>query len=254
MTVAAVTIAGVDGCAGGWVAAVLAPDAGEPEIAVHRRFADLLEFLPADAIIAVDMPIGLPERCGPGGRGPEALVRPFLGQRQSSVFSIPSRAAVEATEGIYRDRAQWYEDHGRASAVARQTSDPPRGVSVQAYGIFARIRELDALLCADAILCDRIVEAHPELAFWRMNGRQALSLPKKVKGAVHQPGMEERRRLLAMEGLSWPGPPPRGAGADDVLDALAVLTVARRHATGEAVSYPSPPLRDAHGLPIAIHV
>ena len=40
------------------------------------------------------MPIGLPDRVGPGGRGPERAVRPLLGERQSSVFSVPSRAAV----------------------------------------------------------------------------------------------------------------------------------------------------------------
>jgi predicted RNase H-like nuclease len=57
-------------------------------------FTALLQSLADDAVIAVDMPIGLPDFTARGGRGPETLVRPLLGERQSSVFSIPSRAAV----------------------------------------------------------------------------------------------------------------------------------------------------------------
>ena len=92
MTPLPVAIAGVDGCKRGWVAAIQRPTR-EPEAIVHETFAALLESLPDDAIVAVDMPIGLPERTGPGGRGPERLVREHLGKRRPSVFSVPSRAA-----------------------------------------------------------------------------------------------------------------------------------------------------------------
>ena len=88
-------LAGVDGCKAGWVAAI--ERAGcEPVLAVFASFAGLMETLGPHAIVAVDMPIGLPERIGRGGRGPEQAIRPHLGARQSSVFSIPSRAAVYA--------------------------------------------------------------------------------------------------------------------------------------------------------------
>ncbi|WP_246658873.1 DUF429 domain-containing protein [Mesorhizobium sp. J18] len=49
-------------------------------------------------MLAVDMPIGLPERTGKGGRGPENLVRLHLDERQSSVFSI-RRAAPSMPSG-----------------------------------------------------------------------------------------------------------------------------------------------------------
>ncbi|MGO4840025.1 DUF429 domain-containing protein, partial [Rhizobiaceae sp. 2RAB30] len=89
------TVAGVDGCKAGWVAVIRAP--GQAAYAcVVGSFAALVEMLPGDAVIAVDMPIGLPDISSHGGRGPETLVRRFLGARQSSVFSIPSRAAVYA--------------------------------------------------------------------------------------------------------------------------------------------------------------
>ena len=67
------------------------------------------------------MPIGLPARIGPGGRGPERAVRPLLGGRQSSVFPVPSREAIYAP--TYRD----------ACRVALLTSDPPRSVQVTTF-------------------------------------------------------------------------------------------------------------------------
>lgn len=247
-------VAGVDGCKAGWIAVFRRPDAAV-EARVFARIADLFDLLPADAAIAVDMPIGLPERTGHGGRGPEALVRRLLGARQSSVFSIPSRAAVYAVEEDFTSLERWYEAHRLASAMARATSNPPRAVSIQAFGIFPRICELDELLRARPDLLGRVVESHPEAAFWRLAGCQAMSTPKKVKGQVNPAGMEERKTLLAACGHDrafLDRPPPRGAAADDFLDASAMMLVAERFSRGEAVSFPDPPGRDAHGLPIAI--
>lgn len=246
--------AGADGCKAGWVA-VMRAAGEEPRRQVFATFAALLDALPADAAVAVDMPIGLPERAGPGGRGPETLVRRHLGERQSSVFSIPSRAAVHAEPGPFASVEDWYAAHRRASAVARETSDPPRGVSIQAFGIFSKIREIDALMIARPELRSRVKESHPEAAFWRLNGEKAMSLPKKVKGRVNPTGMEERRALLALRGLPrsfLDQPPPRGAAEDDFLDACAMLLVAERFARGEAVSFPEEPPTDGHGIPIAI--
>jgi predicted RNase H-like nuclease len=253
MTVAA----GVDGCRAGWIVAF--DQAGEqPEIAIFRRFADLVDHLPADAVIAVDMPIGLPDHCS-GGRGPEKLVRPLLGMRQSSAFSIPSRAAVYAADGSPSHASGnddgWVAAHRQASAAARRTSTPPRGVSIQAFGLFAKIRELDALLREHRGLHGRVIESHPELCFWRLNGRRPLLQPKKVKGRVHTPGMEERRALLRECGIGedvFRAALPRGAGEDDLLDALAVLTAARSRIAGKCIRFPDPPPCDARGLPICI--
>ncbi|MGO4834385.1 DUF429 domain-containing protein, partial [Rhizobiaceae sp. 2RAB30] len=150
---------------------------------------------------------------------------------------------------------RWYEAHRLASDIARQTSDPPRGVSIQAFGIFSKIRELDRLLTGRQELHGRIIESHPEAAFWRLNGGTAMALPKKIKGRVNPAGMEERKGLLARSGHDrafLDGPPPRGAAEDDFLDAAAVMLVAERHARGEAVSFPDPPGIDGLGNPVAI--
>jgi predicted RNase H-like nuclease len=169
-------------------------------------------------------------------------VRRLLGQRQSSVFSVPSRAAIEA--GEYRD----------ACRLALATSDPPRAVSKQLFMIAPKIREVDALLRGKRALIGRVFEVHPEVAFWRLNGERALAEPKKVKGRPYEPGLALRRELLTSAGI--PGEALAavltGAGADDVLDALAGAVVARRLHAGTARSFPDPPPRDAFGLPMAI--
>lgn len=188
----------------------------------------------------MDIPIGLPDRGGVGGRAAENVVRPLLGARRSAVFSVPSRAAVYA--GSY----------GEACALAFATSDPPRKVSRQLFMIAPKIREVDTALRADGALARRTFEVHPELAFWRLNGGRALGEPKKVKDRPWPPGLALRRDLLAAEGLVAPETALPGAGADDVLDALACAAIARRIHAGVARPFPNPPPCDGYGLPMAI--
>lgn len=92
-------IAGVDGCRGGWIAALRAIGGeGSTRIVIVERFAELLAVEPALQAIAVDMPIGLPDRIAGPGRVAEQAARAGLGARQSSLFAIPARAAVEAMD------------------------------------------------------------------------------------------------------------------------------------------------------------
>ena len=123
------------------------------------------------------------------------------------------------------------------------------------FNIAPKIREVDAALRADSAIVRRVFEVHPELAFWRMNGERALDQPKKVRGRCHEPGLALRRALLIAGGLPAEvvnGTAPKGAGPDDLLDALACLWVARRLSDGTAQPFPDPPERDAYGLPMAI--
>lgn len=207
------------------------------------RFADIAAAPEQPAVIAIDMPIGLPERAGPGGRAAENAIRPLLGARQSSVFSVPSRAALET------------QDYREACEIALVTSDPQRKISKQLFMIAPKIREVDAALRADQALAARSYEVHPEAAFWRMNGERALSEPKKIKGKPYPPGLALRRDLLVTAGLSRAlveAAPPKGAAVDDLLDALACAVTARRIHAGLARPFPDPPPRDSHGLPMAI--
>jgi predicted RNase H-like nuclease len=238
-------LAGVDGCPAGWVVAFVRPAGSCARVDVVPRFADVVAAPEAPRIVAVDIPIGLPDCVGRGGRTAENAVRPLLGMRQSSVFSVPSRAALAAA------------DYREACRIALATSQPPRMISKQLFMLAPKIREVDVFLRSDANASARVFEVHPELAFWRLNGDRALVEPKKVKGRCYEPGLALRRRLLIDAGLPAAlveGTAPKGAGADDLLDAFACAAIARRIHTGVAQPFPTPPERDAFGLPMAIWV
>ena len=238
------TVAGVDGCRGGWLVALrsLSTPAGL-ELRLLHTFAEVIAMPEMPRIIAVDMPIGLPERIGAGGRGPDRLARAKLGARQSSVFAVPSRSAVMAA------------DYRAACDASLATSDPPRKISKQVFNLFPKIREIDRLITP--ALQDRVVECHPELAFWALNDRRPLLESKKVKSRAHPAGFDERRALLrsagyATERLAAHSFAKSDVGADDVLDAAINSWAAMRIALGVATRFPEHPERDARGLRIEI--
>ena len=237
-------VAGADGCPAGWIA-VFYP-VGQPEAAEWRifpSFADLLAFTEAFAAIAVDMPIGLPDIATTGGRAADRLARSVLGARQSSVFAVPARATIACT------------DYRAACATNLAHSDPPRKVAKQMFYLFDKIREIDAAMTP--ALQDRVVECHPEVAFWAINGRTALGEPKKRKSSPYPPGLDLRRNLLGRVGyaadfLAGPDCRRREAAPDDLLDACATAWTANRLANGTAERFPAKPARDSRGLRMEI--
>jgi predicted RNase H-like nuclease len=214
--------------------------AGPPEPSLSLA-PSLAPVVASGEYLAVDIPIGLPEWIEGPGRAAEQAVRPHLGERQSSVFSMPSRAAVHA---------QTYE---AACSAALATSDPPRKVSRQAFLLFPKVRELDALLTRANQA--RVFEVHAEMAFWRLNGQAPMATPKRVKGVPVRDGLSERIALIEAHGFP-PGwfddPRPPGLPLVDVVDAAAIALVARRCAAGTARPFPDPPDTDARGLRVAI--
>ena len=217
-------VVGVDGCRGGWLAAVCDDDC--VSWSWTRDVAALLA-LAADTV-AIDMPIGLPDR---GQRACDVAARELLGPRRATVFDAPLRGVLPLPS------------YAAARACLAEMGE--RSMSAQAYGIVPAVRALDeAVSAADDA---RVVEAHPELAFLRMTGRTLA--PKKTPG-----GAAERLEALA---ATWPeaaaiaAAAPRPAARDDALDALACAWVARRWVTGEAVVL-GDGLRDARGLPMRI--
>lgn len=229
-------VIGVDGCPGGWIAVRW----GET-LSHHlcRSFADVLAM--DAAAIAVDMPIGFPDG---SGRAAEREARARLGERQSSVFSVPSREAVMC------------EDYRAACAANLRNSDPPKKVAKQVFHIFPKMREIDALMTPD--LQSRVFEVHPELAFWAMNDGQPLPLPKKQKSRPHPPGLELRRALLQAAGFPLAALPPSAyrrsdVAADDLLDACACAWSAWRILEGRSLRFPADPPRDRRGLRMEIN-
>lgn len=208
-------VAGVDGCPGGWVGAVwdLSYGAGSVEWrALPLAFGPMLAALADCAVVAVDVPIGVPER---GRRACDLAAREVLGPLRSSVFVTPVRAVLDAA------------DYPTACAVGRDQEG--WAVSKQMWGIAARIADATDTVAA---LEDgaRVVEAHPEVSFLRMTGRV---LPPKRSA----PGLAERLLALAEHFGDVPKlltAAPRPANPDDALDALACAWTAARVLRGEA--------------------
>ena len=235
-------VAGLDGCRGAWAVALI--DLDDPARWRRTRVPrviDLLDGPEAPACIGIDVPIGLPDRVSGGGRSADRAARALLGAGRSSVFPVPPRPAVYAAS------------YDAAKALSRAGSAPPFAPSIQCWNILRYVREVDDLLRGHPDLAARLHEVHPEVAFFRLNGDRRLGAGKK--GPARAEGLAERRALLIAAGLpaalvgSRPQP---GVGADDHLDAMAALVVARDIAAGRAEPLPKVIERDSYGLPIVI--
>ncbi len=237
-------VAGVDGCRAGWVCVLRQVEPPFDERAfLAKNIQEVSTHPAAPSVIAVDIPIGFPERVVGAGRQCDCEVRKVLGKRASSVFAPPARAALREA------------DYRLACAAALAASDPARQISKQMFHLFPKIREVDGIMTPE--LQNRVYECHPEAAFWAMNGGAPLPEPKKLRNRMHAAGLDQRRALLAAQGFSEAflrETAFRGseAGPDDFLDACACAWTAARIYRGEAVRFPRKPPLDAHGLRMEI--
>jgi predicted RNase H-like nuclease len=220
-------VGGADGCRTGWVVCRRDAD-GALDIRVVKTLAEACEGL---SILAVDMPIGFVDVPRPP-RACEAEARKLLPGKASSVFPTPCRAALACTT------------HAEANATSRKLGI---GINQQTFHLFPKMREVDALLRGNRKLKRVVFEAHPELAFARMNGG------KPVLSKKRQPeGYAERLKLLARHGFRTRVERLSGAARDDILDAIAVCRTATLIARGEAKRLGPARQRDSCGLPMNI--
>ena len=274
---------GVDGCRAGWVTArCVVPEGAsaltEPIFSIERSFRALLEGLQGQrALVAVDIPIGLPHGGAPHGgrRRADRAARELLrSPRSSSVFSAPCRDTLAATS--YR----------HACELERAARGSGKGISRQTYGIISKIREVDDTVTPDhqVPLDDAgagvwVREVHPEVTFARLSpGQHGLKHPKRGCTACRNtpcadaderldllrrylPSFDptrERASLLrayrdAARGMDLPAVKGVPVGRDDVIDAVACLVSALRITKGQATTLPAgPPERDARGLRMEI--
>jgi len=225
-------ICGADGCKGGWVVVEENLDAREISWRVVPTLRDLATGKSPPQIITLDVPIGLPDK---GSRACDLEARKLLGPgRASSVFPAPIRPILQASS------------HAEASA-ARAAVEGKR-LSIQAWAIIPKVREVDDILRGDADLRARVREVHPEICFYFMAGRRPMQFKKKKRA-----GRDERRSLLVAEfgyvvDDALGDLRSLGCAADDLLDAFAALWTARRIAKGTALTLPALPPRDRYGL------
>ena len=230
-------IAGVDGCKGGWICISKNLLSGEISSEVFPSMATIFMEMAKPVVLAVDIPIGLPES---GSRQCDKLAREMLGSpRSSSVFPAPIRPAIKA-----RSRKE-------ADEITRSADG--RGVSAQAWGIYARIREVDEIVLVDPLARRFIYEVHPELSFMYWNEGSAIAESKKSYD-----GMATRSRLIYnhfgedVRSAIRQQHPQSLVLDDDVNDAFAALWTAERIYSGSVKLIPNPPELDSMGIEMAI--
>lgn len=222
-------VLGVDGCPGGWIAALV----GDAQLSWYL-LADASAVLALGdnagvAAIAIDIPMGLSDD---GPRACDRAARAALGQRGASVFPAPVRTVLTASS---------YADACALSRAARGVA-----VSRQSWFITAKVAQWDAVLTPARQR--QVVETHPELGFATLTG---TTLPPKRTPA----GRVARLAALAGWLPQLPGAlaaRPRPARTDDALDAVICAWTAYRWAVGDAVVLPANPPVDARGLAMRI--
>jgi predicted RNase H-like nuclease len=221
---------GVDACRRGWIA--IAVEDG----ITSAYFDEDIHALIAQAevggpisVVAVDMPIGLPDR---GYRQADVLARAAIGPLWPSVFMTPVREALLAV------------DHATASAISRELTG--YGISIQAFALKPKLLQVEQWARQTHV---RVVEIHPEVCFARLTGAPLTVRKSSWAGA------ERRRALLASAGITIAGDLGAAgaqAAVDDVLDAGAAAWAARQVLLGYARPIPDPPETFSDGWPCAI--
>lgn len=246
---------GVDGCPGGWISVRASLENPDFSVSLHRRFGDLMASLGTDAVVAVDIPIGL---TAAGPRACDREARLYLGfPRSASVFTAPIRPALRARS--------WEQACGIRERVDRKRYQR------QAYGIFGKVREVDTLLRAEPRWQKQVFEAHPEVTLAAMNHGLGMAHSKK-RAAGRKERLAVIERCLGLEAvkayeqacrkrragdcngqLNGAGMSARLVGRDDLIDALALVWAARRIASDEHRMLPEFEERDPMGLRMNIH-
>ena len=121
---------GVDGCRGGWIAAVL--NHGYLQFKKYDRIDKVIAEYPEFSAFLIDMAIGL--RNNPDEIRPDDAAKKELGEKAPSVFPIPSRLAV-------------YTDGEDAQKEANKKT-LGKSLAKQSIAIIPKIRELDEFLNA----------------------------------------------------------------------------------------------------------
>ena len=228
---------GIDGCKAGWFY-VGFDDKNQWRIGVIKHIEQIAIFIPASALILIDIPIGLT------GNTPkqrlcdiEARLR-LKPKRSASVFPVPSRVSLQANH------------YQQASNLNFQASG--RKLSKQSWNIMNKIKQVDGFLLKTKER-HKVREMHPELCFWALNHQQAMEHNKRT-----WQGFSEREKLLAVH-CEATGKivskalriyPRKDLARDDVLDALVGAVTARFNEN--LATLPETPERDAKDLPMEV--
>lgn len=213
-------IVGIDACKYGWC--VIGLIGNNMFWGCFKSIEKLIQKYPQLNRILIDIPIGLSSE--KFMRTVDAEARKFLTLRKSSIFSPPCREALFAV------------NYKNALIINKKIEG--KGISVQAYNIGEKIKEIDQWIDKNSSNVD-VFEAHPELCFKTLNADQDIRFSKHIKE-----GIEERKQIVfgydtnfedifenIMENYKRAEVKP-----DDILDAMALFLVNRNSKTLKIIS------------------
>ena len=228
---------GVDGCKTGWFYTAIDHE-NDWEIGVSENIEKLWETHKDASLIFIDIPIGLPFK---EPRACDLEARKLLGKsKTSSVFPPPCREALAA---------KTYEE---ACEINKKVLG--KKISLQAYHISKKIKEVDDFLLANPQAKQKIRETHPEICFWALAGGRPMKYSKKKAQ-----GFEERLYVLkkvfsqteAVVNTALKRYKRKEVAKDDILDSIAAAIVACSPVSSLA-TVPEIPGKDAKGLSMEI--
>lgn len=201
-------ITGVDGCKYGWIAV-----SSNESFAIYKTISDLVNDN-GEALYLIDIPIGLSD--SNTIRDVDQKLRSVIKHKASSVFTPPCRDAV------YCDT---YD-----KAKIKNIEIEGKSISIQAWNISSKIKEVDQFLLNNMIYNNMMTESFPELGFFQLNKEEPLKSNKKLPDGIserleilktHYPDTEKlynkilnsyRRKIVQK---------------DDILDAMCLMLVGK---------------------------
>lgn len=237
------SVAGIDWAGGEWLAVIFA-DGSYSHCVLRNDFESLWEDILDSDRVLIDVPIGLPsdKETLTNREEVDSLARSVTG-RPSSVFPVPSRKACkEAKEGgVYEKVAETNRD------------EIGKGLSRQSYHIAPGIAEVDAFLQTNDSASSTVVEAHPEVCFRGLFGRQLQHSKQTAAGVGER--LKALEAHLEMSGTVFRELCEEFTGVstdttvDDVIDALGLAVTAWK-TQQESNTLPKDPQYDSENLPM----
>lgn len=231
---------GLEWASTGWFGVIL--DDGGWDTGVYPSVWSVWKYHSDATRILLDAPIGLP---ADAKRACDVDARRALGSYRGRVRYTPVREAV----------------YCGTLGEAKAANEAAAGFSIQnrVWSAVPRIREVDEFLDMYPSARDRLVETHPEVCFYALNGRRAVAEPSRTAA-----GVRRRIELLAdddpeagatceaaIDRYTAPSYAPSVGDAAAVVNAVAAAVTARRGPDGWTTMPEAPPTDD-RGLPMRI--
>lgn len=220
---------GIDGCKGGWIAAILDPSG--LRIEKYSNMENLVKQNADFSECLVDMVIGLQEKAT--DVRPDGYARTIISKRASTIFPAPCRQAVYA-----QNVSEKYDINEKILG---------KKFTPLTLGIMPKMREMDEFFENNPMYKNVIKESHPEVCFSRLLGECIMSKKNTTEGVL------ERIDILSQfihidKNYLWKREKEIKCNLDDIIDAICLAVTSALAHDGKGEVIPPEPMEDAKGL------